>query len=321
VDFTGTPFSRALSGGGGLDQDRALLDVSGDYRLTGRIAVFGRLRWVELEQRGSSVLETVAQSRWNIDATRLEAGLELAAPRGLSMALGWAGERRDTDYRQADARFDDAAAVETSLDGVFLRLGYRPSRRLTVNLTVEDDSLDDPFTLASPTDSRRYRLRAGYRWDNGLNASAVYRYTERQNDNSGWSADQEQVDLRLGYASGALTLSAGLSRIDLSRTVDTLVIGGSRQALFAIDYDAEADFADLAVTWRLGPSLSAGGSFRWYDNGGSFAVARDDARLFVEGLVGEGYQWHLAYRTVDFSEGGIESFDADVFEVAVGMRW
>jgi hypothetical protein len=29
----------------------------------------------------------------------------------------------------------------------------------------------------------------------------------------------------------------------------------------------------------------------------------------------------LEYRHVDFSEGGIESFDADLLEISLGMRW
>jgi hypothetical protein len=325
VDSSGAPFNREVIGSGNVDQDRALYDLGLDYGINDRVSVFARLRRVELEQSAASVFEDAAASDWDIETLRLEAGAELAVAQGLRVAAGWTVEQRDVSLRQQVAGEAGRDDRDTDADGYFARVWYRPSKHADVQLTVEDDSIDDPFTLASPTGSTRYRLRGRYRWDNGVTASASYLKTDRDNANSGWHADSEQMDVRLGYASQRLTLSAGVSTVDLSRTVDSLVIAGSRQALFAIDYGADADFLDAAATWRIRPDLSVGGSFRRYRNAGSFDVERDDARLFLRGVLSAGYQWGVEYRKVDFEEailnGGREAFDADQLEISVGVRW
>ncbi|MEQ8860035.1 MAG: hypothetical protein RIC56_15430 [Pseudomonadales bacterium] len=333
TDFAGNPFNRNFQGDGDIDQDRLLIELSAGYRVSERVGLFGSIRVAELDQNGSSafgsgalsgsgaVSELEAVSDWKIDTSRFEAGVEFALRRGMLLAAGATVERRDVTSRQADASVEDLADVDTDSEGYFLRWSYRPSQRIDLYAALEQDSVDDPFTLASPTDSIRYRLRGRFRWDNGFTSSVGYLRAERDNDNSGWRSDTDQLDLRIGYQGERLTVSAGVSRVELSRSVDALVLGGFTPTLFAIDYGAEADFADLAVSWRVAPTLTVGASGRRYDNSGSFAVDRDDARLFLRGSLGAGYQWGLEYRRIDFAEGGIEEFDADIVELSAGIRW
>ncbi len=326
TDFLGVPFTRNFQGDGAIDQDRLLVDLNGSYGLTERVGVFAGIRLSRLDQSGDSSFGSGADleeavSDWEIDGLRFETGVELALRRDMLLAVGWTTERRDVDSRQANEEQADLADVDSDSDGYFLRWSYRPTRRLDLFASVEDNSVDDPFTLASPTDSTRYRLRGRYRWDSGVSLSGGYLRSDRDNDNSGWKAETEQFDLRLSYRGGPFTLSAGVSRIELVRSVDALVVGGFASRLFAIDYGADADFADIAGTWQLNRSLSVGASARRYDNSGSFAVERDDARLFLRGLLGSGYQWGVEYRRIDFREGGIEEFDADIVELSAGLRW
>jgi hypothetical protein len=195
---------------------------------------------------------------------------------------------------------------------------------LDLYFSAEDHGLDDPFTLASPTDSTRYRFRARYRWDGGWGLVGGYRYTDVQNDNSGWESDTKQMDLRVTYAGDRLSASAGYSNVDVSRSIVQFVTGDTlpfRRDRFDIDYGADADFLDAAVTWRLDPRWSVGGSFRVYENDGSFDVSRDDARAFVRLETGDGYLVGLEYRYVDFEEADLEAFDADIVEISIGRRW
>ena len=319
--FQGNPFSRDLAGSGRIDQDRELYDVGAAYQVSRRISLFGGLRRAELDQSGSSSFDSDAASDWRVDTTRIEGGVELMPSSTLAVALAWTSERRETRYRQQDPRFLDSDDVATDVDGYFLRLTWRPTRRANLLVSVEDNSIDDPFSLASPTDATRYRLRGRYQWDSGLYAGASYLRTRRDNDTTGWNADADQVECRLGYDGGRLSGSVGYARIDLSRSIDSLVLGGSRQALFVIDYGAEADVADAALSWRFGHDLAVGGSLRRYDNGGRFSVDRDDYRIFASGRLGTRYRWGLTWRRIDFAEDAIEDFEADVVELRLGMRW
>ncbi len=242
-------------------------------------------------------------------------------PRALRLAVGATTERRDVSARQSAAEAARLHERDTEADGYFVRAWYRPSRRAELHLAFEDDSIDDPFTLASPTSTTRYRLRGRYRFDNGISLTASYLATDRRNDRSGWHADAERFDVRAGYSGTRLALSAGLGRTDLSRSVDSLVMAGARQVLFDIDYLARADTVDASASWRLTGDISLGGSYRRYDNDRSFEVDRDDWRAFLRGRLDDRYRWGLEYRWFDFSEGGIEDFQASMLELSLGLAW
>ena len=188
-------------------------------------------------------------------------------------------------------------------------------------MSFEDDRIDDPYTLASATDARRYKARASYRWDNGLKVSASYRRTDYENDNTGWISESRQSDIRLTHAGDRLTVSVGAAFVELQREVDQLVTGGSRQDLFAISYGADADFWDGAVRWHVTDRVDLTASYRAYENEGSFRVDRDDVRAGVEFLLPADYALLLSYRNVDYNEDELESFDADVWELALKFRW
>ena len=77
---------------------------------------------------------------------------------------------------------------------------------------------------------------------------------------------------------------------------------------------------DAAVNWRASDRLAFGATAQRYDNEGSFAVDREDLRLYVGGDTGRALRWNLAYRYVDFEEGGGREFDADLVELTLGLR-
>lgn len=321
TDFTGAPLDERLTGRGDLDQQRRLIDIGASYAASDRLALFARVRAAEFEQSAALTYQPEGAADWDIDSVRLEAGAETALGRTLRAAVGAASESRDVAVRQQAEPFVDAADVDTDADGYFVRLWYRPVRRAELHLSWEDDSIDDPFTLASATSAERLRLRGRYRWPNGLSLTASYLDVDRRNDRSGWVADAERFDLRLAYAGTRLSWSAGAGRTDLSRSVDSLVVGGSRTVPFDLRYGARADTLDVAVSWRITERVTAGGSHRRFDNDRSFEVDRDDWRVFLRGRLDERYRWGLEYRDVDFQEGGIEDFRARLVEVSVGVDW
>lgn len=324
IDFTGQPFSRDISGSGDIDQDRDLYDASVGYDLNAQFSLFGRYRWHKLKQSGDSEFEQDAVSRWRIETSIFETGAEWRPLRQLTVSAGWSRENRDVDYRQANEEFDDSEDEETRLDGYYVRVSYAPLDGLDLYLSAEDNNIDDPFTLASPTDSRRYRVQGRYRWADGWGLSANYRYADYENDNSNWETDSHQADLRFTYAGPRLSLSAGYTYVDVSRSIIQLVRGDTlpfRVDRFDIDYDADSDFVDGAVTWKLNQRWTLGGSFRYYDNSGSYDVKRDDARIFAEVEVMDGYLLGVDYRYIDYKEDSFDEFDADILELSIGRRW
>ncbi len=322
IDYLGRPFDREDTGEAEIDRDTFLLDASVAYLVNDRLQLNAGVRRYDLEQDGAVLFgETAGASTWDIETTGFEVGMNLAVTTTVTFSGGWSTEQRETVVSQSVDGADDTEAVETDRDGFFAQLSYRPNRRAHLSLSFEDDRVDDPYTLASATDARRYRARASYRWDNGLKVSASYRRTDYENDNTGWNSESRQSDIRLTHASERLTLSVGAAFVELERDVDQLVTGGSRQDLFAISYGADADFWDGSVRWHVTDRVDLTASYRAYDNEGSFKVDRDDVRAGLEFLLPGDYALLLSYHNVDYHEDDLEAFDVDVWELALKFRW
>jgi hypothetical protein len=325
IGFNGQPFTTDDSGAGEIDRDLGLYQLDLTYRINDRVALIGNVRQQELDQQGDfEFAGALNLGAWDISTTGAELGVEVALTPTVTLAGGVAQESRDITFGHNEgdgpAGFEDESET-TERTGLFVNLGWRPAAGTEVVASIEDNSFDDPFTLASPTDRRRYRLRGRYRWDNGLGVSGSYAKTEVDNDNSGWSADTDQIGVRLDYQHQALSLSVGYSNIDLERQIDQTVAGLGRT--LAIFYGADSDFFDGRVRYQATERFAVGGDLRLYQNDGSFGLERDDYRAFVEVGFADAYTARLAYRTVDYSEDAVDfdDYDAEILEAAIGYRW
>ena len=321
LDFLGNPLQTPIEGVGSAERTISQIYLSTGYAITDRVRLTASVRDQHLDQDGDLDLAGAdGASDWTIDSTAVSLGVETVILDDWTISGGWTTEQRDTDYDQS---FDGAgrnADEETDSDGYYLIVGYRPGSRLSLSFSAESNSIDDPFTLASPTDSRRYRLRAGYRWDMGLKLSAAYAWREHENDHSDWEAKSEQTDLRLTYSTDPVTVSLGASFVDLDRSIDQRVTAGTLQVLYPISYEASSDFWDASVRWHVLERVDAMASYRRYDNDGSFDVKRNDARLGIDVDLPGSYVAGATWRNVDYDED-YESFDADIWELMFGLRW
>lgn len=318
--FNGEPLATDVAGSGEIERDVDFFDLDLTYRLTGRLALTAGAHRHDLEQEGAMRFETANASRWEVRTTGGEAGLQVLVSPTLTVSGGVAVESRDVDFAWSADGAGEEGSERTDREGFFADLAWRPSTAFQLTVAAEDNSFDDPFTLASPTDRRRYRANARYRWGNGLSLSGVYQLQDVENDNSGWTADADRLALRLGWGREGLDLSLGWAAIDVEREIDRLVNG---TVLFPIDYQADLDVIDGRVRWAIDERWAVGGSFRTYDNEGSFALAHDDYRGWVEAGWGDGYLARVGYRTVEYDEDrfDFDDYDADVAEFAVGYRW
>lgn len=322
TSFLGLPFTTSSSGTADLSRDIERVDLEAGYQINQRFRVVVGAKETTLEQLGDLVFGAeVGASSWSIETRGLEARLDVALSSAILLGAGWSTERRDVEYGQDLVTDPPRLMNNTERDGFFLSLSFDPVGPLSVSASIEDDSIDDPFTLKAPTAGRRYRVHGRYRWDNGLTLTASYRRNNLDNDLSGWAGETEQADLRLGYSTESVQLAAGAGRVDYSRRIDQLVTGGTRQDLFAIDYAAEARFLDTSFRWQLAAKVAIGAYARAYDNDGSYPLERDDWRGFVEVDLGDGYHLQIARRSLDYVEDGFDDFDAELVELAVGFRW
>lgn len=320
--FSGAPLLTDLSGQGDTSRDLDQFGVDVRFSVGRRAAVVANARSSALDQQGISLLgASQGRGEWEIDTDGLEVGAELAVAARMTFSAGFSMESRDLVH---GASLNGAVVPElhsTDRDGYFARLRFVGDNGLALTASVEDNSIDDPFALAAPSATRRYRITLRYDWDNGLGIRAGAQRTDVENDTSGWAADTDQFDLRLNYRWSRLDLSAGWTDIDLERAVDRLLTGGSVQVPFPVAYAANARQRDLSLRWLATDRLTLGGSFGSYDNRGSFPLERDDHRAWVSYALNQSYTIEARYRDVDFAEDAFDGYDADIVELAFRLDW
>lgn len=322
ISATGQPFATARDGVASTTRDIELADVTLGVTFNERVRLVGEARRSTLEQRGDLLFAPdTGVGAWELTGDGLELGFELAVSKALELAAGWSTESRDVSSVWA---LNTAAAGrdhDTDRTGYFLRALYRTERGLELTASVEQNSIDDPFALAAPSSSNRYKLGVGRRWQNGIAINGNYRRTDADNDAASWFADTEQFDVRLTYRREGLDLSAGYTRIGLERRADRLVTAGVFQTLFAIDYDTAAMLRDVSARWRLGARFTIGGDVRTYDTHGSRVLARDDVRVLVALSVASSNVLEVAVRELDYAEDAFDAYDARIVEVTLGRSW
>lgn len=324
VDFTGAAFTTDIAGGGGIGRDGTLIDADGTYAVSDRLQLTLGLRRHELEQAGDFSFGSAegGASEWDIDNTAVEVGATWAASDTVVVSAGWSAQRRDVRIAEAPAAgAPTLEEVRTDSDGFFGAVSYRPGKGASVNFSIDQNDIDDPFSLAAPTDSTRYRLRGRYRFGNGLALSAAHTRTELENPLAAWTSETRETAARVTYAGRALTVSAGVTIVDVSRDFERRVRGGFREDLFRVFYDADTDYLDATARWRVDARWTVGAALRLYDNGGSFNVKRDDAEGYAEYGLTNGYAIRGGYRYINFAEGGIEDYDTDIVEVAIRLSF
>ncbi len=329
TNFDGAPLVIDNTGNGEVDRDIDLFDLDISYRLNERWALILGARKNSLDQQGSRVFgNALGTGDWEIDTTSVDLGAQVSLSSKVTVAAGFRQESRDIDSRWTLGDEVHLEKVKTDQTGYFANLAWAPRKGCSVNVELEDSSFDDPFTLASPTDRQRYKVRGRYKLENGFSVLGSLAISELENDRSGWDSSSEQLNVRLAYDKNKLSASVGVSNVDVDRRIDQTVVtlpgfGGGAELFFPINYEVDSDFVDARFRYDASDRVAFGGDFRLYDNSGTFGVERDDYRGWVEVGIGDGYLVHLGYRTIDFNETrfDFDDYDADIAELSIGYRW
>jgi hypothetical protein len=319
--FTGARLARDTSGQGRIDLDNQLIRLRARYPVTDAVQLVGGVGRRTQEQEGDTDWQGVPiRTDWALETTTLEAGLDVRLTSSLTGSAGWIGERREQRLRTEGGTGDDFDS-RTRHNGYFAELSWRAMPKLDIGLSAERNRIDDPFTLTSATDRRRLSVTASYRWNDAWTVAASHREGKRRNDDSGWVYRDRHTELRLIHSGPRLTVSAGTARVDQDRDITQPVSNLLRIVIFDIDYASNARLHDAAFRFRFGDRFSAGMNAHWFRNRGSFDVTQDDVTGYLSFAPAAGYAMTLSYRNVDFEEGGIEAFDADLFELTLRRDW
>ena len=323
TDFLGNAFSSSETGAGTIRNTGNTFSIDTQFEAHSRLALLAGMQRRSIDQRAHLLLNgDRTRTDWRFDNQGISLGIHAALTQDLRLNAGWVHESRDASSSISGATgVEPVSSVDTERAGFHVNLSYQRSPSLKVTLSVQDDQLDDPFTRASPSDSRRYRLRASYRvtprWK--LRADATYKKDE--NETTGWTARTRYHQLRVAYAGATLHASAGYSTRELDRELLQLVVAGFRRTTFDIDYASRSRIRDALVHWQASSRLKFSAQVRDVSITGSFPTRRTDVEFGAYVAMSPARALRLSYRHFDLDEDDLESATTNVWELAMTHRW
>lgn len=329
--FNGSLYETDVSGAGEIERDTRWIDFDASYLATDWLSVVFGLWSNELDQKGDFTFgQALGLNSWDVATTGVELGVQYAGTEHVTLTGGFRSESRTVDYGQSQNQPPAIRTQETTHDGFFLAGSWTPLRALSVNGEYETGSYNDPFTLVSPTSRSRLRLQGMYKHELGVYGGLTYVRRRLTNDDRppgqlssdpNWNADRDQLNLRGGYRGYGVDASVGYASVQATNSVNQTIVVG-QPTLFPILFESDASFFDTRFKWDVLPLLRFGGDLRFYDNEGSYALTRDDWRIYVE-VTFDDYLVNIGYRSVDYAETmfGFNNYDASMLEASIGYVW
>jgi hypothetical protein len=329
TDFSGQPLSPSeLSGSGSIARDTDVFDLDTTYAFNDRVGLLAGAWYKKLSQDGDLVFgDALNRGIWDLKTSGARGGVELGFGSGVTVTAGVQYERRQVDTSHTEGSdLEEQPRVTTEDTGLFASVGWVPNRSVHVTAELEDASYTDPYTLKSPTDRQRLRVRARYRTDGGLFVSGSFLYNKFKNDESGWDSHYGQGNVRVGYQTDWITVTAGYGRIDIGRSIahDVYVVDTTTLLFFVpIVYDAGTNLYDGQLRWAIHKEWTIGGDLRYYKNAGTWPLSHHDLGGYLEYTFKGGYLAHAGYRHVKYDEKeySFDDYSASIGEFSVGYRF
>jgi hypothetical protein len=323
LNFQGNPYDVAASSKGSVSRDNDLFDLDLTYLATTKVGLVGGFWYRKATQDGQLPFEgELGTGHWSVKTSGGRAGVQFSPSATVVVTGGVQYETRKANLRNLEPGEDDFHTHDNTTDatGFFADLNWKPNSKFMLTGEAEDSSYDSPYTLKSPTDRQRFRVRGRYNVHKGYYVSGSYLTNIYKNNDSDWDAHYDMANFRLGYQNDDLAATVGWGWIDISRQIDQELSSGQ---LFMNDYQGTANFYDGQVRWTVNPVWAIGAQARFYTNTGSFGIDRDDERAFVEYTFQSNYVLHVGYRHIKYNEKdyNFDDYDANIAEFSIGYRW
>jgi hypothetical protein len=327
VSYLGRPFAYSLSGEGNFDREIQLYDLDISYLLFNKLAVVGAVRYHDFGQYGSLIIDDEKEiADLDYDTLGFEGGLQFQLSPKYSLTVGYRNETREL------AGVETVTYEEkTQRNGGFGNLKLSLSRAFKLTLDYQLGSYDDPFTLISPTDFKRFRATVKIRGKQ-FNASASYLRNDSESkiyDNR-WDSTKTQLNFRIGYNAEKIKLSGGYSLSDVEHKGDRIIAypptwTGGGSFLWDILYEGESNLFDASVSLNLDNKWRIGAYTNLYSNNGFWEISRTTLKAYLEYAFENGLIGQVGYRYVDFkeksSDAGFNNYKANILEISFGYRW
>jgi hypothetical protein len=318
-------FSYGLSGSGSFERDIQLYNFDLTYLLMNKLAVVTAFRSHNFEQKGTFSYDSESETdSLGYNTLSFEGGLQYQFSPKFTVTAGYYNETRKFEGTET-VNYEE----ETKRNGFFGNMNLRISQTLHLTADYQHGIYDNPLTLISPTDFYRLRVKARLNYqDFSLNASYLRNQTKSDVLNELWDSYSDQINIRAGYKTGPLQLSAGYTLINTIHESDRIISFppswyGAGTFAWDIYYKGKSNLIDASLNYDINEQIRVGAYVNYYDNSGFWEISRTMLKGFFEYMFSNRLVLHLGYRYIDFKEesSGYNDYSANIFELSFGYRW
>jgi len=318
-------FSYSLSGSGSFERNIQFYNFDLTYLLMNKLAVVTAFRYHNFEQEGTFSYDSISETdSLGYNTLGFEGGLQYQFSPKFTVTAGYRNETREFEGTET-VNYEE----ETNRNGFFGNMDLKISKMFHFTADYQHGIYDNPFTLISPTDFYRLRTTARMKLqDFSLNASYLRNQTKSDILKELWDSHSDQINVRAGYQTGPLKLSAGYSLIRTIHESDRIITYppswyGAGTFAWDIYYQGKSNLIDASLKYDINEHVRLGVFGHYYDNSGFWEISRTMLKSFVEYMFSNRLILHLGYRYIDFKEesSGYNDYSANIIELSFGYRW
>jgi len=315
TNYNNTPLDYLTRGKGQINRKFNLADVDLSYRIHDKVYLIGGFKYDNLEQDGELSINGGAPLKTSLDIKTLiyEAGTQVLPYKTLSISGGLRFESREASLGEKE---------ETERTSFFFNTNYNPSNKLNVMGEYERGTYKDPYTLISPTDSSRIKIRGKFKPLAGFDIILTYLRRDLKNEDSGGKFDSNTYSLDLAYSlKSKLYLSAGYSRLDIRSSISNVVTYFLQP--WNIRYESANNIFRGSVKYLLNKNLSAGAMADYYQNSGTWELDWATLSSWIKYSLASGYSLSLSYRWSKYNEKkyNFDDYSSSIFTLGFGYSF
>jgi hypothetical protein len=303
-----------------------LFDFDFSFRAHDKIFLIGGFRYSKLDQDGESNIVRIDATEEDVDSivditsTIYEVGTQVLPYKTLALTGGIRWESRDT-HLEHDTTGEEKKTERTTF---FINANYKLNNKVSVMGEYERGSFESPFTLMSPTDLNRFKIRAKIMPATGLSLMLSYLRRDLDNDESGGKFNSDGYNFDIGYSvKEKLYASVGYSRQDIDTSISNIVIYQSQQGRWDISYESGNNIFRGSLKYKINKNFAVGAMAYYYKNSGTWELDWTTIKGWLKYTLDNGYSIFLSYKYNSYDEHmyNFDNYSSNIFTVGFGYKF
>lgn len=323
TNYDDTPLDYVSTGFAEISRKFNLLDADLSYMVHEKVYLIGGFRFNRLEQDGELTIagSDPIESTHEIKTSIYEAGTQVLPFKALSVSGGLRLESREVSYEQEHG---EEESHETNRTTFFFNANYGLSNTLRVMAEYERGAYKGPYTLTSPTDLNRFKIRAKFKPMESLNIVFTFLRRDLKNDDSGGKFESNTLSVDISYSmKSKMYLAAGYSRLDIDTSIANIVTYQFQQAPWNIKYKGGNNVFRGSLKYVINKNVSAGFMANTYKNSGTWELDWTDLDGWIRVTLNNGYSLFLSYRYNNYDETlyNFDDYSSHIYTVGFGYNF